>query len=140
MIYQIQAKMKVHKATINIAPLSDVCFTVLITLMVVVPVMAISGALKISLPNAHTVEMTTRETTIPITITSDNKIAVCENETDFENYLDLLKEKIEEDPDKPVVIRADKMVLHGVVLAVLRSAKILGAQNIAIATMQKGKE
>ncbi len=48
-------------------------------------------------------------------------------------------EKIEEDPDKPVVIRADKMVLHGVVLAVLRSAKILGAQNIAIGTMQKGK-
>ncbi len=134
--------MKVKKAAINIAPLSDVCFTILITLMVTVPILAMTGTLKVSLPAAFTVE-DRREDAISVAISADHRIEIAwpanhaGTETTWEEYVDFLKDVIEENPNHPVLIRADEFVSHGLVLQVIQVAKTLGADDIAIATTQK---
>ncbi|MCK4353052.1 biopolymer transporter ExbD [candidate division WOR-3 bacterium] len=131
--------MKVNKAVMNMSPLSDIAFTILMTLMVTVPIMAISGKIKVDLPEAHTVEQRVEDNT-SITITPTGQMAICDIDTTFEGVIEILKEKIKEDPEKMVLIRADKYVRHGIVLDLLRTAKILGAKHVAIATSQKGQE
>ncbi len=137
--------MKVKKATINVAPLSDVCYTILITLMVTVPVISMTGSLKVSLPPAYTVE-DRREDAISITVTADQRIEISwpgntrGTERTWDDYIELLKDLVDENPEMPVLIRADEYVYHGLVLQVIQVAKTLGAEDIAIATTQKGGE
>jgi biopolymer transport protein ExbD len=126
------------------------------TLMVTVPIMAMTGKYKVDLPGAHTME-SRDEGALIITVlpyedeeTGKRGLAVAVAETDcgvftgeeddntFEKALNLLKEKIEEDPERMVMIRADKMVKHGIVIDLLRTSKLFGAQTIAVACMQKG--
>jgi biopolymer transport protein ExbD len=149
--------MKKHKVVINISPLCDVCFTVLMTLMVTVPIMAISGKYKPKLPSAHTIEQERTEgslcvTVVPHTdeITGKQGLAIAigerdcgvftgeEGDTVLDVALRLLKEKIQENKERPVLIRADRMVRHGLVLDLLRTAKVYGGEHISIATMQRG--
>jgi biopolymer transport protein TolR len=148
--------MKRYKAVINISPLCDVCFTVLMTLMVTVPIMAVSGKYKVNLPAAHTVEQRD-ESPLCVSVlpykdeeTGKSGIAVAigevdcgiftgeEGDTTFDYALRLLKEKIQENPDQLVLIRADRMVRHGLVIDLLRTSKLYGAERISVATMQRG--
>ncbi|MCK4329216.1 biopolymer transporter ExbD [candidate division WOR-3 bacterium] len=137
--------MKVKKARINVTPLSDVAFTILITLMVTIPVISMTGSLKVSLPSAYTVEERNEEA-ISITITDDHRIEISwpdnpgGTETNWDGYIELLKYAVDNNPSMPVLIRADEYVYHGTVLSVIQVTKILGVDNISIATTQKGKD
>jgi len=131
--------MKIHKAVMNMSPLCDVTFTILMTLMVIVPIVAVSGKIKVNLPEAHTVEQR-EEDNISITIDREGRVAICDIDTTLEAAISLLAEKIKSEPDKMVLIRADKYVRHGLVLDFLRAAKVMGAQRVGIATTQRGKE
>jgi biopolymer transport protein ExbD len=126
------------------------------TLMVTVPIMAMTGTYKPDLPGAHTIE-SRDEGALCITImpyedeeTAKRGLAVAVGEVDcgiftgeeddntFETALELLREKIEEDPERMIMIRADRMVKHGIVIDLLRTSKLFGAERIAVACMQKG--
>ncbi len=131
--------MKAHKATMNVSPLCDVCFTVLVTLMVTVPIMAVSGKIKVELPAANTVEMRD-EGALNVSVKPEGDsllIAVGEKDAPFEEALEIFAEEIKNDPSRMILLRADKMVLHGIVLDLLRFAKLKGAERIAIATVGK---
>ncbi len=131
--------MKTHKATMNVSPLCDVCFTVLVTLMVTVPIMAISGKFKVDLPAAHTKEMRD-EGALNVSIKPEGDsllVAIGDKDAPFEEALEILAEEIKNDPGRMILIRADKFILHGMVLDLLRFAKLKGAERIAIATVGK---
>jgi len=131
--------MKIHKATMNISPLCDVCFTVLMTLMVTVPIMAVTGKFKVDLPSAHTKEMRD-EGALNVSVKPEGDsllIAIGDIDASFEEALDILKEEIEKNPERMVLLRADKSVLHGIVLDLLRLSTLYGAERIAIATVGK---
>lgn len=137
--------MKVKKASINVAPLCDISFTILITLMVTVPVISMTGSLKVMLPPAYTVEEREKEA-ISITISADQRIEISwpdnprGTETNWDEYVELLKDVVDDNPGLPVLIRADGYVYHGTVLSVIQVAKTLGVEDIAIATTQKGQQ
>ena len=72
-----------------------------------------------------------------MTITSEGQIAVNEQEVTPETLRSTLEYKLAISGEKHVILRADKEALHGELLLVMRMAKELGAQSIAIATEPK---
>lgn len=133
---------RVSKAEIMIIPLCDVSFTLLVVLMVTTPIMMITSPLNIILPKAATVEP--RQTAnITVTITpalspdNINKISINEKVVPFEKYPVYLKKEIDAQPDRMVIIKADRAVRHGVVISVISTTKKLGAQRISVGTVQR---
>lgn len=130
------------KAEIMITPLCDVSFTLLVVLMVTTPIMMVTSPLNIILPKAATVEPR-QSANITVTITPPvppeniNRISINEKIVPFENYATYLKKEIEANPDRLVIIKADRAVRHAVVISVISTTKKLGAQRISVGTTQR---
>lgn len=116
-------------ARINITPLCDVAFTVLITLMMATAVLHLKPPpFQVILPYAKTVEPRGAEM---VTVDIDERgerIAVQGEPLSWDNYLDFIREEAERDPSRLLLIRADKDVPHGIVLRVLDDLKKLSAE------------
>jgi len=122
---------------INVTPLVDICLVLVIIFMVTVPIMMVTSPLKVDLPQAKTIEAR-EDNNITVAINAEDRIAVDEREGSFEELPDLLTNAFEtKGIEKMVIIRADKQVLHGQVLAVMDLVKRLGGSRISLATVQK---
>ena len=122
---------------INVTPLVDICLVLVIIFMVTVPIMMLTSPLKVDLPQAKTIEAR-EDNNITIAINAEDRIAVDEREGSFEELPDLLNNAFEtKGIEKMVIIRADRQVLHGRVLAVMDLVKRLGGSRISLATVQK---
>ena len=117
---------------INVTPLVDVGLVLVIIFMVTAPLFE-QPTLQVTLPKTHTEEGEEKEN-ITVTIASDGKMAVNEQEVSADQLEAVLKRKIARSGEKHVVLRADQDALHGSLLLALRIAKEQGAQSIAIAT------
>jgi biopolymer transport protein ExbD len=122
---------------INVTPLVDICLVLVIIFMVTVPVMMVTSPLKVELPQAKTIEAR-EDNNITVAINAEDRIAVDEREGSLEELPDLLSSAFEtKGMEKMVIIRADKQVLHGRVLAIMDLVKRLGGSRISLATVQK---
>jgi len=117
---------------INITPLTDVVMVLLVIFMVTTPLM-MQEAFKIKLPTAATAEPNPEQTTT-ITVTPGNIIYLNKAQVSLDDLKGLLVSRMAQSPDKTVVIKADKDILHGMVVKVLDIAKEAGALKLAIAT------
>ena len=122
---------------INVTPLVDVGLVLVIIFMVTAPLFE-QPTLNVELPKAHTKEGEEKEN-ITVTITSDGKMAINEQEVTRETFFAALKKKLLHSDEKHVILRADKEALHGDLLMLMRAAKELGAKSIAIATEPKNR-
>lgn len=120
---------------INVTPLVDVCLVLVIIFMVTAPLFS-QPVMKVELPKATTDEGESTEN-ITITIDPDEKIAVNAKEVTFEELKPELKIKLQESAEKYVIIRADNLTNHGIVLKALDIAKELGAKKLVFATEHK---
>jgi biopolymer transport protein ExbD len=119
-------------AEINITPLTDVVMVLLVIFMVTTPLM-MNEAFKIKLPTAATAEPQPEQATT-ISVTPGNVIYLNKAQVSLDDLKGLLASRMATSPDKTVVIKADKSILHGVVVKVLDIAKESGALKLAIAT------
>ena len=117
---------------INITPLTDVVMVLLVIFMVTTPLM-MNEAFKIKLPTATTAEPQQEQTTT-ITVAPGNVVYLNRVEVNIDDLKGILASRMATSPDKTVVIKADKGILHGVVVKVLDIAKESGALKLAIAT------
>ena len=122
---------------INVTPLVDVGLVLVIIFMVTAPLFE-QPTLTVNLPKATTKEGEEKEN-ITITLTSDGKMAVNEQEVAPKDLESALKKKLRHSDEKHVILRADKESLHGDLLMVMRMAKDLGAKSMAIATEPKNR-
>ena len=123
---------------IDVTPLVGVALILVIIFVVTAPLIMAPIDMEIDLPKAATVEAKS-EANITISFTKQRHLALNENKIHSNQLEPLLKEKLSEDPNRLVVIRADKNVLHKEILSLLSRVKKAGAQNIAIATMQRSR-
>ncbi len=123
---------------IDVTPLVGVALILVIIFIVTAPLIMAPIDMEIDLPKATTVEAKS-EANITISFTKQRHLALNENKIHSNQLEPLLKEKLSEDPNRLVVIRADKNVLHKEILSLLSRVKKAGAQNIAIATMQRSR-
>jgi len=120
---------------INVTPLVDVSLVLVIIFMVTAPLFS-QPVMTVELPKALTDEGKESEN-VTITINPDEKIAVNAKEVTEDELKGELKIKLQESADKVVIIRADKLTNHGIVIKVLDLAKELGAKSLVFATEHK---
>ena len=116
---------------LNIAPLIDMVFILLIFFLVTTSFVKETGV-DISRPAASTAVSKTG-TTILIGVTKDNTVHMDKREIDPRAVRANVERSLAENPEAAVVIVADKESLTGLVINVMDNCKLAGAENVALA-------
>ncbi|MGA7614209.1 MAG: biopolymer transporter ExbD [Thermoanaerobaculia bacterium] len=127
------------RGDINVTPLVDVCLVLLIIFMVVTPML--QQGIDVLLPEgAHAVDKPGERTDLIITIKSDGTVFVGRKwitDQDLEKYL---HSEHERDPNRAVVLKADRRLKFGKIRKVMKAANDAEFSRVAILTepQQKG--
>ena len=122
---------------INLTSLIDVVFLLLIFFMVSTTFDR-QALLRLQLPEATTSEADAVPQFIEVTVTDDGRIFVEDallTETTVAAIRAVLAEKRSQNPDIPLIVRADENAAHGLVVKVLDSAAAEGMERVGIATI-----
>ena len=117
-------------AEINITPLTDIFLVLLIIFMITSSAMIESGG-KVNLPKAVATQSESRGTTV--TLSPKHEIYVNQKKVSEEGLEAALKDALNANPNKIVILRGDKDVLLGDTVKVMSIIKRAGASEIAIA-------
>lgn len=123
---------KKSRLFLNIAPLIDVVFLLLIFFMLSSHFVVQPG-IKITLPQAKTAKLHPEEETT-IFISSDNRIYLNERPVPIDNLPSLLKKELGESGGETVVVKADEKINLGLAIRVIDIAKQSGAEGLVIST------
>ncbi|WP_020586195.1 ExbD/TolR family protein [Desulfobacter curvatus] len=116
---------------LNIAPLIDMVFILLIFFLVTTSFVKETGV-DISRPTASTA-VAKNKSTILIGITRDNTIHLDRREIDVRAVRSGVERAMAENPESGVVIVADRDSRTGLVISVMDACKLAGAENVALA-------
>ncbi|MDZ7343355.1 MAG: biopolymer transporter ExbD [candidate division KSB1 bacterium] len=125
--------------SMQLAPLVDIALVLVIIFMVTAPILEVPSKLEVDLPKAATIEAKS-EDNLTITLTPSGEIGLNERVLPLPELEAALREMVAKHPKRLVLIRADKQVQHRQVLELLSLAKKSGAENLAIATVQRSRE
>jgi len=117
-------------AEINITPLTDIFLVLLIIFMITSSAMIESGG-KVNLPKAVATQSESRGTTV--TLSPKREIFVNQKKVSEEGLEAALKDVLNANANKIVILRGDKDVLLGDTVKVMSIIKRAGASEIAIA-------
>jgi len=119
--------------TINITPLIDVVFLLLIFFMVSTT-FVVSPGIKVNLPKTESKEVARDKKEINVAVSKAGKIYLDGTQITLADLQRALAETAKADTDTLVVIQADEVVSHGTVVQVMDAAKSNGFNKLAIAT------
>lgn len=120
-------------ASFNLTPLIDVVFLLLIFFMLTTTFVNLENRIKVDLPTGDFAAAEPSENII-VTLTENNTIYLNGKLIDPLKLTESVAAEIKDEPEKIVILEADKNVLHGKVIRVLDLLKKGGAERIAIAT------
>jgi biopolymer transport protein ExbD len=126
---------KPKKAILNITPLIDVLF-ILIIFFVVSSTFLEQPGIKLELPKAQTGE-SQRVEKLVLYISTDEKLFLNNTQIEIDDLGEKLQQLMPESSDKSLIINADKGVPHGLVVQVMDIARGNGVKKLVIATEQK---
>ena len=127
-----------RKARIEIVPMIDTIFFLLVFFMVATLSMSKQQGLPVNLPRAATGEREIREN-VTLTLTQGGRLYYNKKEIALSQLGPQLKADLQGNPKLLVIINADTDVLHGRVVEVMDEVKSLGASRMVIATQWKGE-
>ena len=130
---KLKRRIFLEKGRLDIAPLIDVIFLLLIFFMLTSSFIFQPG-IKINLPQAITSEVIHRENLI-IIVTEDDSLYINERSIDQDELLSRLKIAAKE--SKPILIKADRRSSLGKVVEIWDLCRSEGVEKINIATSQK---
>ncbi len=119
-------------AEINITPLTDVMLVLLVIFMVTAPLI-ITESFKVNLPKALSSGAEKGKGAV-ISISAAGLVALNGAQVEIGDLTALLRQEFERTGDKNVIIMADGMSLHNVVVKALDAARLSGAERMSIAT------
>lgn len=134
----ISTARRAQKKTLelNIAPLIDMVFILLIFFLVTTSFVKETGV-DINRPAANTA-VSKAKATILIGVTKDNRVFLDKREIDIRSVRANVERALAENPEGSVVIVADRESVTGVVINVMDGCKLAGAQNVSIAAQLPG--
>ncbi|MBU0991446.1 MAG: biopolymer transporter ExbD [Proteobacteria bacterium] len=116
---------------LNIAPLIDMVFILLIFFLVTTSFVKETGV-DINRPAANTA-VSKAKASILIGVTKDNRVFLDKREIDVRAVRANVERAMAENPESSVVIVADKESMTGLVINVMDGCKLAGAENVSIA-------
>ena len=120
------------RTQLNIAPLIDVVFLLLIFFMLSSQFISRPG-IKVTLPRASTAKLHPGKDII-VSITEDRVLYLNEEEVTLENLPGKLKAKVAESEEKMVIVRADGKIDLCLAVKVMDIAREADAQGLVIST------
>ena len=133
---RLQRKGNLKKARIEIIPMIDTIFFLLVFFMISTLSMARFTGVQVNLPKAASGSQPPAET-IVISLTKDNQLFFNKNIISEESLRQSLRAELKKNPELLVVINADDGVQHGKVVDILDQARQTGATKLSIAVKPK---
>lgn len=124
---------------INITPLTDVFLVLLIIFMVSSSAINNSGV-KVNLPRAGAAASSQNEKGVTVSLDSKGAVFVGSDPVSMEALEGVLRDKLDKQELKSVVLAGDQEVMLGAALTVMNIAKKAGAEKFGIATKGQGEK
>lgn len=124
-------KAKKSSVELNIAPLIDMVFILLIFFLVNTSFVKEAG-IDVNRPSATTAQLQ-EKTAIMVAIDKENRIFMENREIDVRAVRANIERALSENPEGGVVVISDKLSKAGVVISVMDGCRMAGAQNISLA-------
>jgi len=118
------------KSEINVTPLVDVVLVLLIIFMVVTPMLQNGKA--VNLPKSHFKEEKKNADLLILSITPDKSMYMESDKYDDEHLEKALQHKLEEKPDRHVMLKGDDSLVFADVRKVMNIARKAGAKGISL--------
>jgi len=132
---RIDSDTESEDAVLNITPMIDVVFLLLIFFMVATTFLNPEREIEVDLPNADSagsVERPPEE--IVITVRADGDVFVQGETRNRDGLLTLLRAAAQHDPETPVTIRGDRSARHEAIVGVMDACGTAGLFNLSVGT------
>ena len=126
-------KKTASQSEINVTPLIDIIFQLVLFFMVSTTFVSAPG-IEVDLPRSSSDTVLRDTDDLNVWVNSDGSVYVDEEPVDFRGLKSALSEAARNNPSTLIVIKADKDVGHGRVVAVMDAARSRGLTQLAIAT------
>lgn len=126
------------KARIEIIPMIDTMFFLLVFFMIATLSMTIMRGVPVNLPKSESGKNDIKENA-SITISKDGKLYYDKREIQINELRSLLKRDAAVNPDMLVILNADEDTTHGRVVELIDEVKLAGISKFAIATKPKNQ-
>ena len=117
---------------VEIAPLIDIIFILLIFFAVNTTLMINQQGLKLDLPSAISSEKNDKG--VVISIDPKGQIFVKETRVQLDQLQLKIKEILDMDPDSEMLLNSDKSIPYETIIAVLDQVRLAGSYNISLQT------
>jgi biopolymer transport protein ExbD len=124
-------------ARIEMLPLIDIVFLLLVFFIYAMLSMAVHRALPVALPKSGTAEIDNRPL-IAVTITREGKVYLDERPVELNDLLEILRDKTMTEKEKGVQVFADREVEYQRLFMVLDSIKKAGISQISLQAERDG--
>ena len=132
-------RKNIKKARIEIIPMIDTIFFLLVFFMISTLSMTRYTGLPVNLPKAASGQQQPSESAA-ISIAADGKVFLDKQEVSRENIRAILQQRISAKPDLLVLINGDEHVEHGLVVEIMDAARQAGVAKMAIAVKPKDSQ
>ncbi len=123
---------------VNVTPIIDVALVLVIILLITAPILSVAD-LDVNVPQAHTREAED-EHRLLITMGQSGEVALDEDVVPIATLRVELIQRLQENPELLVVVRADQSMPYHRVASLLQLSRDAGATRIAVASRQKGTQ
>jgi biopolymer transport protein ExbD len=120
-----------RKGRIEIIPMIDVMFFLLVTFMLASLSMQNLHSLRVNLPKGHATPTQTKST-VTLTVTKENRIYLDKTPVTLETLESALRPMLK-DADTSVILAADSAAPHGITVQAMLKAREAGVQKFQIA-------
>jgi biopolymer transport protein ExbD len=134
---RIQESESVDDESLNLAPMIDVVFLLLIFFMVATTFATLEERMDLELPQAESGETQVEEPReLVLDVTRDGQVFVDGNALDDLALAELLERTARRDPRTPVTVRGDRDIDYGRIVRVLDLARTAGLENAGLSTRE----
>jgi biopolymer transport protein ExbD len=121
-----------QKARIEIIPMIDIIFFLLVFFMISTLSMTINQGLPVNLPKAATAQKDLRES-LNITVTRDGELFLNKEPIALQDLSQRVKSGLDKDPELLAIINADDQTFHGAIVEIMDAMRLAGISRLAIA-------
>jgi len=125
-------RQQMEKVRIEIIPMIDIIFFLLVFFMVSTLAMTINRGLSVNLPKAASSQKDLRES-FNVTVMQDETLFLNKEPTTLEQLGQQVRTSVEKEPELVVIINADYQALHGAIVSVMDEVRLAGVSRLAIA-------